>query len=60
MKLVVTTPFFPRHVDVEAESIIGDPSKRITSGVRFVISWIDSNGEERGMEQFISEESLSG
>ena len=60
MKLPVKIPFSPRELDVTAEFILGDVSKRIPSGVRLVVLWVNQNGDEWGFERFISEEELVG
>ena len=60
MKVPVETPFFPGDLEVKAEFELGDPSRRIPSGIRLVVVWIDQNLDERGVEYFVPSEDLAG
>ncbi len=59
MKLLVV-PFCPTELNIEADSKLGDASKRIPSGVKLIVSWLLPDGTERGIKYFISENDLTG
>ena len=60
MKVPINTPRYPSEFEVTAELKLGDPSKRIDSWFRLVVSWQIPGCEERGMEFFITEKELVG
>ncbi|KKN27946.1 hypothetical protein LCGC14_0859360 [marine sediment metagenome] len=60
VQIPIDIPFAPKHIEVDAEFVLGDASERRDAGVNLVIWWVRPDGTERGINQFISEEELHG
>ena len=53
MKIPVNGTGFPEEIEVEAEVVLGDPSKRIKPGISLTVSWTRDDNSEWGTKQFI-------
>ncbi len=53
MRIPVWGTGFPKEIEVRAEVVLGDASKRIKPGIELNISWIRDDGSEWGTKQII-------
>lgn len=60
LQIPIDAPFVPEHIEVDAELVLRDASKRQDAGVKLVFSWLRPDGTEWGITHFISEEEFGG
>ena len=54
MKIPVNGTGFPKEIEVKAEVVLGDPSKRIKPGIQLTVTWIRDDGSQWGTKQFLA------
>lgn len=44
----------PEEIEVEAEVVLADPSKRLKAGIELTVTWVRDDGSEWGTKQHIA------